>query len=474
MNKIRIVFLLLSLLFFQEVSAQVPSIDTLMKHVKVMASDEFGGRFSGTPNFERAADYCVALFEMYGLNKLKHSSIDAYNQSFQIESNVIDECNLSIITQYGKKYSLNLGMDFSCRGFTGSGTGLTDVVFCGYGQNKDDYNDYRGVDVAGKTVILFKSNPPFAAPDSGWGVFSIRRQVQIAKEKGAKAVIFVERPNPSKVQKPIGSVAHGLGIHQADMPQFELDLAWVDTLLDGTRYPLERLDRLTENLKMPFSLSAKSKVEFSVNANYNSNAQTRNVLGYIEGCDPLLKNEFIIVSAHLDHVGKQADVVYPGANDNASGVAAVLELARLFSNTESKPKRSLLFVLFSGEENGLYGSNFMVKNLPLPKEKIVAMYNMDCIAFGDSIQIGNGLSYPELWNKMKEIDAKQSRRMVEQTWSGGGADLTPFHKAGIPGLYVVSRYSYTHLHLPSDKPETLNKKLFFDVVNLVYQTLLEY
>ncbi len=456
------------------INAQNPSLDSLMKHVEILASDNFSGRLSGTSSYEKAADYCYTYFEIYGLKRIQHTSLTGFNQNFDIESNEIQECNLSIITQDGKKYNLKLGKDYSCRGFTGSSIGLTDVVFCGYGQNKDDYNDYRGVDVAGKAVILFKSNPPFAAPDSGWGSFSIRRQVQIAKEKGAKAVIFASRPNPTKPQMPIGSTAHGVGSHQADMPQFELDAVWVDTLLEGTRYPLERLDRLTVNLKMPFSLSAKSKVEFSVQASYNPAAKTRNLIAHIEGSDPHLKKEFIFVSAHLDHVGKQAHVVYPGANDNASGVAAVLELARLISISKKKPSRSIVFVLFSGEEKGLDGSRFMANNLPLPKEKIIAMYNMDCIAFGDSIQIGNGLSNPELWNKMKEIDSKHSRRMVEQTWSGGGADLTPFHQIGIPGLYVVSRYSYTHLHLPSDKPETLNKKTFFDVVNLVYQNLITY
>lgn len=470
MKKIKLVLLLLGMSFV--IKAQVVSMDSLMKHVDFFTSDILKGRLAGTQGYELAADYCVAYFEQLGLKKVNHSSVIAYNQSFKVESNEISECFVSVINPDGKKYSLKLGKDFVCRGFTGSGSGLVDLAFCGYGQNKEEYNDYRGVDIAGKAVILFKSNPPFSAPDTGWGDFSIRRQVVVAKEKGAVAVIFVSRPNLANPQKPIGSTSHGVGVHQADMPQFQIDIPWVDSLLFGTRYPLERLDRLTENLKMPFSLSAKSKIEYNVSAHYNPASDTRNLLAYVEGSDPVLKDEFVIVSAHLDHVGMQGNLIFPGANDNASGSSAVLELARLISKRDKKPSRSILFVLFSAEEKGLEGSTFMANNLPLPKEKIAAMYNMDCIAFGDSIQIGNGLSNPNLWNQMKELDAKNANLMTDRTWGGGGADLTPFYQIGIHGLYVATSYSYTHLHLPTDTPQTLNKKTYKEVVNLLYQTLI--
>lgn len=470
MRKVQLVLLFLGIGF--SVKAQVVSIDSLMKHVDFFTSDVLKGRMAGTQGYEMAADYCVAYFEQLGLKKINHSSILNYNQSFMVESNEISECSVSVINPDGVKYSLKLGKDFVCRGFTGHGSGLVDLAFCGFGQNKEDYNDYRGVDIAGKAVILFKSNPPFLAPDTGWGDFSIRRQVAVAKEKGAVAVIFVSRPNLAKPQKPIGSTSHGEGVHQGDMPQFQIDISWVDSLLLGTRYPLERLDRLTENLKMPFSLSAKSKIEYKVSAHYNPTAETRNLLAYVEGSDPVLKNEFVVVSAHLDHVGMQQNLIFPGANDNASGSSAVLELARLISNREIKPARSILFVLFSAEEKGIEGSTFMAQNLPLPKEKIAAIYNMDCIAFGDSIQIGNGLSNPNLWDKMKKIDGKSASLMTNQTWAGGGSDLAPFHQIGIPGLYVVTKYSYTHLHLPTDTPQTLNARTYKEAVNLLYQTLI--
>ena len=101
------------------------------------------------------------------------------------------------------------------------------------------------------------------------------------------------------------------------------------------------------------------------------------------------------------------------------------------------------------------------------------MFNLDCIGYGDSIQVGNGKSSPELWGIAKKIDDDNFNLLVESTWNGGGADLTPFYEKGIPGLYFVSKYSYDHLHQPSDTPETLNPELYEKIVKLVYLTAKE-
>ena len=117
--------------------------------------------------------------------------------------------------------------------------------------------------------------------------------------------------------------------------------------------------------------------------------------------------------------------------------------------------------------------NILLKILKIDKDKIIAMFNLDCIGYGDSIQVGNGKSSPELWNLARKIDKENFNLVVEDTWSGGGADLTPFYEKGIPGLYFVSKYSYEHLHLPTDTPETLNPVLFENIVKLAYLTARE-
>ncbi len=151
----------------------------------------------------------------------------------------------------------------------------------------------------------------------------------------------------------------------------------------------------------------------------------------------------------------------------------LLSWQKPFKMSDTKPKRSILFVLFASEEQGLFGSKYFVDNLKIDSEKIIAMFNLDCVGYGDSIQIGNGKSAPELWKIANKLDKKDLNLMVENTWSGGGADLTPFYEKGIPGLYFASKYSYEHLHLPTDTPETLNPSLFEILVKLAYLTARE-
>jgi len=114
-----------------------------------------------------------------------------------------------------------------------------------------------------------------------------------------------------------------------------------------------------------------------------------------------------------------------------------------------------------------------VENLKIKPDKIVAMFNMDCIGHGDSIQIGNGKSAPILWKLADSLDQKNTHLMVRNTWNGGGADATAFHEKGIPCLYFVSKYSYDYLHQPTDTPETLNPNLFESIVKLAYLTAIE-
>jgi Zn-dependent M28 family amino/carboxypeptidase len=198
-----------------------------------------------------------------------------------------------------------------------------------------------------------------------------------------------------------------------------------------------------------------------------------NVVGMIEGNDPKLKEDFVIVGAHLDHVGSQAGLLFPGANDNASGSAGVLEIAEAIVKGGVQPKRSVVFVLFASEEQGLNGAKHFVERWKKGYDKIVAMINLDCVGYGDSIQVGNGKSAPKLWEIANEIDETSFNSMVDRTWSGGGADATPFHEKGVPCLYFVTTNSYDHLHLPSDKVEALNPILYEKVVKLAHLTALE-
>lgn len=465
MKTIIFVFALFSLSILNAQPDAVDS-DLMMDHVEYFASPELNGRLPGTVGFEKAVTYSIKYLESLGVKSLAPGY---WPQHFSIETNIITDANM-YIGDFAKEEELKPGIDFSVRGYSGTGTRQSEVIFCGYGFDNGKYNDYKDIDVHGKIVMVFKSNPPFIEdlPE-----MSIREKSDIAYQKGATAIIFVSPPNQKHPQKPIGSVMHGDGHMHEDMPQVQVSVDIAKRILKGNGEDLSKVQTQIDETKQPYSFNTKTNATVKVFTKYNADGYSMNIAGVLRGSDPNLRDEYVLVGAHLDHVGSIGyQVYYPGANDNASGSAAVLELARIFSSQKMNLKRSIIFVLFGSEEKGLVGSSYLVDNLPIKTDQIVAMFNMDCIAYGDSIKVGNGKSNPELWKMAMEKDSLYVHRTVNSTWGGGGADLTPFHDKGVPGLYFVTTNSYKYLHLPGDTPETLNVGLYTDLVKLV--SLLSY
>lgn len=448
--------------------------ENLMKTVEYLASEELEGRLGGSEGYFKAAVFMANEFTKIGLQPFQGKS---YFQKFNMEFNeILPPCSLNLIENDKIKIEYKLGDDYVFRGFTGSGDIKGEVIFAGYGISSEEigYNDYAGIDVKDKIVMVFKENPRWKVNDKNWSEGTPRPKSIVAANRGAKAILFVSFPNDQNPRKPIGSVLHGSGEQLIDFPQLHIDLHVADDLFKNSGYTLSELQTKIDEEKKPFSIELNSKVQIVVNAKYEKEKETVNVIGILPGSDEKLKDEYVILGAHLDHVGQQGKEIYfPGANDNASGSAAVLEIARAFAEQNVQTKRSIIFVLFSNEESGLEGAQFLADNIPVDKEKIVAMLNMDCVGHGDSIQLGNGKSALNLWNLARELDKQNANLTVDATWSGGGADLTPFHNLGIPGLYFASRFSYTHLHSTTDKPETLNPVLFEEITKLAFRTLYE-
>jgi hypothetical protein len=448
------------------------SRENLMSNVQTLCLKEFDGRLPGSDGYNKAANFVAESFSHTGL---KPAGDDGYFQYLNVEYNKIDSPVVFRIITSAESISFEHGKDFVLRGFTGSGDFTLPVAFCGYGISRPDlgYDDYADIDVKDKIVMVFKQNPSWKINDEPRGGEYPREKSRVAYDHGAKGILFVSRPNDENPQPLIGSVMHGEGEQLEDFPQLHISIDAANVLLQGTGFSISDYQRRIDNEKKPFSFVTDNKAGVKVKARYEKFARTMNVIGLLEGTDPILKDEYLVIGAHLDHVGSQAGLLFPGANDNASGSAAIIELAKAFQLSNQKPKRSILFVLFTAEEQGLFGSKHFAENLKIDPEKIIAMFNLDSIGYGDSIQVGNGKSSPELWDLARKIDKENFNLTVEDTWSGGGADLTPFYEKGIPGLYFVSKYSYEHLHLPTDTPETLNRDLFEKIVKLAYLTARE-
>jgi len=474
-----ILFLTAILITFNNIISLVPdagleSINSkrLMQTVETLCSEEFDGRLSGSEGYIKAADFVAGRFQQIGLLP---AGDDNFFQYLNVEYNTIDAPVAFKVVTSQESISYELGKDFVFRGFTGSGNLTLPVAFCGYGISRPDlgYDDYENVNVQDNIVIVFKQNPSWKISDELWEREYPREKSVIAYKHGARGILFVSRPNDEKPQPLIGSVMHGEGEQIMDFPQLQISIEVANNLLSRSGFSLNECQSKIDESKTPKSFITENKVEIKVQAEYEAFAKTMNVVGLLEGSDPVLKDEYLIIGAHLDHVGSQAGLFFPGANDDASGSAAAIQLANAFKLCNTKPKRSVLFVLFASEEQGLYGSKYFVENMKIDTEKVVAMFNLDCVGYGDSIQVGNGKSSPELWKVVNELDEGNFNLMVEDTWSGGGADLTPFYEKSIPGLYFVSKYSYDHLHLPTDTPETLNPSLYERLVKLAYLTARE-
>jgi aminopeptidase YwaD len=474
MKKLSIIFLTIIFsvkLFPQIVDPGLESIngDELLQTVKILASSEFDGRLPGSEGYNKAANFALERFAKIGLFP---AGDEGFFQYLNVEYNKIDTPAVFNLIMNNKSYPYVLGKDFVLRGFTGAGSYNLPVAFCGYGISRPDigYDDYEKINVKDKIVMVFKQNPSWKIKDSFWGQEYPREKSIVAYEHGAKGILFVSRPNDEKPQPLIGSVMHGEGEQIDSFPQLHISSEVANDFLSLINMSISECQTRIDEKKSPQSFLTRRKANIIVNARYEKSAKTMNVIGKIEGTDPELKEEYLIIGAHLDHVGSQAGLLFPGANDNASGSAGVLDLAKAFQKSELRPQRSILFVLFASEEQGLFGSKHFVDNLKIDTAKIVAMFNLDCIGYGDSIQVGNGKSSPELWSLARKIDKENLNLVVEDTWSGGGADATPFHEKGIPCLYFVSKHSYDHLHLPTDTPETLNRNLLEKIVKLVYLT----
>jgi hypothetical protein len=462
---------------FSQSESDVPGLkliskNSLMKTVNFLASKELAGRLSGSDGFNKAAYYMANEFKSAGLRPLGDNG---YFQNLNVEYNeILPPVILNLVKDGKTTKKYKLGKDFVCRGFTGSGKFVAPVVFCGYGISNPEvgYDDYAGIDVKGKVVLCFKYNPAWKLKDTiNWGENLPRQKSFVAAEHGAIGILFVSTPNDKNPQKTILSILHGEGIQDEEFPELHIDIPAADEFLSGSRFTLSDLQSEIDLTKKPFSLQLKTSAEIEVHAKYTKEQPTMNIIGLLPGSDEKLKDEYLVIGAHLDHVGSQGNEIYaPGANDNASGSAAVLEIAKALVKGKVYPKRSVIFVLFASEEIGLAGSKYFVEHSPVPLDKIEAMINMDCVGYGDSIQVGNGKSAPNLWNIAKEKDSIYTKMMVKNTWSGGGADATSFHQKGVPCAYFVTTNSYEHLHYITDTPETLNKSLFEKITKLVYLT----
>lgn len=450
-------------------------------HIFYLASDNMKGRFTGTKEEKMAGDYIQNQFKSFGLSPLFSGS---YLQSFPfIEKVELTKSNSIAIEVNKKKTGLKVNKEFITAPFSGKNKFSAPLVFVGYGisASKLNYDDYSGIDVTGKVVIALRYHPEHDSSRSEFDRYSTYRQkASAARDKGAAGIIFVNGFLPKNDEDQLMELRYDGAGAIKDFSVVQIKRNILDGLLKTEGLSLLELQKKIDMEKKPSSFELKNaKVTLSTEVK-EIGKTGRNVAGIIEGNDPALKNEYIVIGAHYDHLGidqlKSSSMykgndsqIHNGADDNASGTTGLLELAEKFGTHKNALKRSLIFLAFSGEELGLLGSNYFTNNSPVSMNQVVAMLNMDMIGRLNEEKsltvIGAGTS--SIWKNLLNEKNVYDFKLSFNDGGSGGSDHQSFTNRNIPVLFFFTG-THTDYHKPSDDAEKINLSGQADVVNYVY------
>lgn len=448
--------------------------DTLMKHIRVLSSSEYEGRMAGSSAYLEAAEYCAGVLSSYGLKPWE----EEWGQWFEVEYNEIENCNFNTyVNDNDTRVSYVLGRDYVCSSMTGRGYTNAPVVFCGWGIDNRAFDEYAKVDVRGKIVLCLSGVPEFIPHNVAANYATMRQKAEVAMKHGAVGLVCI---NLSETCRPY-EVQHqaycGEGSHQQTFPVVQPTLEMGSYLLENEQMSLDSVIDVLQNTMVPQSFHLRKKFEININAKYKPNATTANIIGYLPGYDDKMKNEFIVVGAHLDHVGIQGSTcIFPGADQNASGVAAVLETARLLTSNAPKSieynKRSIIFVLFSGGELENLGSRIFVSNFSKLRN-IDCFINAEAIGSGDSIFVMGNRRFPRLWEIAARNDSISTKSLVHGQYTNPHGDAQAFAQVGIPSLVFTNYMGASHNHVPSDISENINRETLTKNASLMAEVIYE-
>lgn len=445
----------------------LPSAEWMLEEVKTLASPAMEGRASGTPGADLAATHVAAVFKAAGLTPAGEAG--TFLQSFSVPTDLRLGTPNTLIVVGPTPRNLDLGKDYMPLTVSANGAVTGELIFAGYGITASDlgYDDYAGIDVRGKVVVVMSREPgsgdpasPFRRPEAH---HYTERDYKIinARQHGAVAILLVPHPRSGNPPLPVPrglSQAQGLLAAAVAQPTAEALLA-----SSGLRLG-EVADAIDASLAPRSASLAGVTVRIEVNL-IRERGTARNVIGSLPGTDPALRDQAIVIGAHYDHLGRggesslapdQHGQIHPGADDNASGTVAVMSLARAFA-AAGGASRTLVFAAFSGEELGLLGSAEYVRRPPFPLDKTVLMVNLDMVGrlrdgkvYVSGIDSGTGLRAVVT---QAARDLSLSPELPPSPF--GPSDHTSFYVAGSPVLFFFTGI-HADYHRPSDTWERIN------------------
>ena len=482
--------------------AKTITADELMRHLSILASDEYEGRETGEPGQKLAAEYIAGYFKNLGLPAIGENG--GYFQSIAFISDKWETIELRVgdqeLTHLREFYSL-----------PGNNTAqekvaIDEVVFLGYGIADAAYDDYADEAVSGKTIMILSGEPrdkdgnylvSGTSEASSWAT-DINEKLRVAKAKGVANVIVIDpdfKQNVADVRRKLlnnrlrmddasvqpGSLANSIFV----TPQVARQLAGSDyKKMVKARKKIEKSGKpRSATIDTDITLTQQPKVRRLLG---------ENVLGFVEGTDPVLKDEIVVVTAHYDHIGRRGEEIFNGADDNGSGTSTVLEVAQAFTLAKQGglgPRRSVLLMLVSGEEKGLLGSQYYVEHPIFPLENTVVDINVDMVGRVDEKHasnpdyiyvIGSNRLSTELHEINEEANRKYTNLELDYTYNAEDdpnryyyrSDHYNFAERGIPAVFYFNG-THEDYHRASDTVDKINFAKMEKIGRLVFHTAWE-
>jgi aminopeptidase YwaD len=440
-----------------------PSVAKLQQHVSYLASDALDGRRTGTAGANDAARYIAGEFARLGLKPATAGSASRrlsqamarYLQTFPYVAGV--ELGQKNSLSFGGNNQLPAGVDWTPLGFSTNANISGSIVFAGFGITSSElnYDDYAGLNATGKIAIVLQGTPDGDNPHGRFARFDgVRWKAIAARSAGAKALLVVAREASFKDDR-LTRLAYDNAGGDAGFPVAAISRQTADRILAPSNSSLAQLEESKANKQLTGEISLTTDV-------VRREVPAYNVVGILEGADPILKNETIVIGAHYDHLGRggegslapRSGEIHHGADDNASGTAGVLELARLFAAQRPRPKRTIAFIAFGGEEEGLLGSNYYVNHPATPLANTVAMINMDMIGrMKDGKLVIGGVGTATEWRDL--ISRNKNFQLTLNEDGYGPSDHSSFYAKQIPVLFFWTG-THADYHKPSDTFDKIN------------------
>lgn len=528
--------------------------------LQFISSDLLEGRETGSQGYDIAAEYAASMFALWGIQpagdfetktsdshdffsslspKETEKPKRTYFQEIALKESVKQDSLVTVENVKGtERQSRTFYPDMDYTFHSRYSRGLSaPVVFVGYGISEKgiNYDDYAGIDVKGKIVMMLSEGPGWNDPESPFNKNNLKAKytpdrmmrrmggspkVTLANEKGAVAVLMVENSpdrNPDIAEKQLSSrkiyderpifpgdrkrirlIQETMKMPWASIPTVNISRDMANIILDYSGKEIEALKTGIEKRIKPNSFILPGvifKIESTVEEKLLRGC---NVLGFIEGSDPKLKDEVVVLGGHLDHLGKRGDYIFNGADDNGSGSVGVMLLARAFALNPVKPKRSILFALWTGEEEGLLGSRYYAANPFFPLAKTAAYINHDMLSrvwaknrlmmmsrrfgadipkeFFEKLDTANFLSISlcesdKLYSRLKESNQFIGMQLhLRQTSSFmGGSDHAPFAYLKIPWIGFMAAMTEDY-HQPSDTVDKVSPGMMEKVMRISWLT----